>query len=216
MSTEINKVIEREDVRTRIIEGASTLFFRNGIKSVKMDDIAHELNVSKRTIYEHFTDKEQLLIECLKFIYQELRAQGKKLIRKSSRNTLDVILILYKIYFDMLKRANRNFFIDVKKYPQIIKHQQRREESNNRKFKAWMQQGIDEGLFREDAKSDILLYILKRDLELIIETTDFNTYSTDDLGKNFILFYLRCIATPKGQQIIEEFIQKSEPNNTNT
>lgn len=215
MSTEINKVIEREDVRTRIIEGASTLFFRNGIKSVKMDDIAHELNVSKRTIYEHFTDKEQLLIECLKFIYQELRAQGKKLIRKSSRNTLDVILILYKIYFDMLKRANRNFFIDVKKYPQIIKHQQRREESNNRKFKAWMQQGIDEGLFREDAKSDILLYILKRDLELIIETTDFNTYSTDDLGKNFILFYLRGIATPKGQQIIEEFIQKSEPNNTN-
>ena len=180
-----------------------------------MDDIAHELNVSKRTIYEHFTDKEQLLIECLKFIYQELRAQGKKLIRKSSRNTLDVILILYKIYFDMLKRANRNFFIDVKKYPQIIKHQQRREESNNRKFKAWMQQGIDEGLFREDAKSDILLYILKRDLELIIETTDFNTYSTDDLGKNFILFYLRGIATPKGQQIIEEFIQKSEPNNTN-
>ncbi len=215
MSTEINKVIEREDVRTRIIEGASTLFFRNGIKSVKMDDIAHELNVSKRTIYEHFTDKEQLLIECLKFIYQELRAQGKKLIRKSSRNTLDVILILYKIYFDMLKRANRNFFIDVKKYPQIIKHQQRREESNNRKFKAWMQQGIDEGLFREDAKSDILLYILKRDLELIIETTDFNTYSTDDLGKNFILFYLRGIATPKGQQIIEEFIQKSELNNTN-
>ena len=215
MSTEINKVIEREDVRTRIIEGASTLFFRNGIKSVKMDDIALELNVSKRTIYEHFTDKEQLLIECLKFIYQELRAQGKKLIRKSSRNTLDVILILYKIYFDMLKRANRNFFIDVKKYPQIIKHQQRREESNNRKFKAWMQQGIDEGLFREDAKSDILLYILKRDLELIIETTDFNTYSTDDLGKNFILFYLRGIATPKGQQIIEEFIQKSEPNNTN-
>lgn len=215
MSTEINKVIEKEDVRTRIIEGASTLFFRNGIKSVKMDDIAHELNVSKRTIYEHFTDKEQLLIECLKFIYQDLRAQGKKLIRKSSRNTLDVILILYKIYFDMLKRANRNFFIDVKKYPQIIKHQQRREESNNRKFKAWMQQGIDEGLFREDAKSDILLYILKRDLELIIETTDFNTYSTDDLGKNFILFYLRGIATPKGQQIIEEFIQKSEPNNTN-
>lgn len=205
----------KDDVRTKIIAGASKLFFDNGIKRVKMDDIASELNISKRTIYEQFSDKEQLLTECLKYIYRELRQHGRTLIKGSSRNTLDVILILYKIYFDMLKRANRNFFIDVKKYPQIIKHQQRREESNNRKFKAWMQQGIDEGLFREDAKSDILLYILKRDLELIIETTDFNTYSTDDLGKNFILFYLRGIATPKGQQIIEEFIQKSEPNNTN-
>ena len=205
----------KDDVRTKIIAGASKLFFYNGIKRVKMDDIASDLNISKRTIYEQFSDKEQLLTECLKYIYRELRHHGRTLIKGSSRNTLDVILILYKIYFDMLKRANRNFFIDVKKYPQIIKHQQRREESNNRKFKAWMQQGIDEGLFREDAKSDILLYILKRDLELIIETTDFNTYSTDDLGKNFILFYLRGIATPKGQQIIEEFLQKSESNNTN-
>ena len=117
----------KDDVRTKIIAGASKLFFYNGIKRVKMDDIASDLNISKRTIYEQFSDKEQLLTECLKYIYRELRHHGRTLIKGSSRNTLDVILILYKIYFDMLKRANRNFFIDVKKYPQIIKHQQRRE-----------------------------------------------------------------------------------------
>lgn len=205
LSTQQNN--EKEEIRTRIIERASALFFEKGIKVVKMDDIAHELAISKRTIYELFSDKEQLLTECLKHIYRILRTVGKERIRNSSQNTLDVILLLYYLYFEMIKRANKNFFIDLMKYPQILKNRERKEKSNNRKFKAWIQQGIKEGLFREDTNSDILMYILKRDLDLIVTSDEFSHISTDELGKTFILFYLRGIATIKGQEIIENFIK---------
>ena len=205
--TPLNK--EKEDIRKRIIGGASSLFFERGIKEVKMDDIARNLSVSKRTIYEQFSDKEQLLIECIKFIYREMRELAKEEIRKSSNNTLDVILILYYIHFEMIKKANKRFFIDLMKYPNIIKQREEKEKSNNRKFKAWIEQGISEGLFRTDANSDILMFILKRDLEIIVTSDEFYDLSANELGKNFILFYLRGIATMKGQEIIEKFIEET-------
>ncbi len=210
--TPLNK--EKEDIRKRIIRGASSLFFERGIKEVKMDDIARNLSVSKRTIYEQFSDKEQLLIECIKFIYREMRELAKEEIRKSSNNTLDVILILYYIHFEMIKRANKHFFIDLMKYPNIIKQREEKEKSNNRKFKAWIEQGISEGVFRADANSDILMFILKRDLEIIVTSDEFKELSSDELGKNFILFYLRGIATIKGQEIIEKFIEETNKKET--
>lgn len=200
--------ISKDNTSTRIIEGASALFFRRGIKCVKMDDIARELGVSKRTIYECFTDKEQLLSECLRYIYRRMLNEVREKIRKSSQNTLDAILILYSSHFDMLKLGHKDFFSDLQHYPSIKKERERKEISNNQKFKAWMQQGIKEGLFREDLNADVLIYILKRDLELIVNCEEFKEYSADELGKNFILFYLRGIATPKGQNIIEDFIKE--------
>ena len=205
---------EKEEVRARIIKGASALFFKEGIKVVKMDDIARHLSMSKRTIYEQFSDKEQLLIECIKFIYSEMHEIAKQEIRKSSNNTLDVILILYYIHFEMIKRANKHFFIDLMKYPNIIKQRELKEKSNNRKFKAWIEQGISEGVFRADANFDIILFILKRDLEIIVTSDEFKELSSDELGKNFILFYLRGIATVKGQEIIEKFIEETNRKET--
>lgn len=49
------------------------LFMRNGIKSVTMDNIAGQMGISKRTLYENFRDKDELLMEC--FIYQSKEAQ---------------------------------------------------------------------------------------------------------------------------------------------
>ena len=114
----------------------------------------------------------------------------------------------------MIKRANKHFFIDLMKYPNIIKQREQKEKSNNRKFKAWIEQGISEGLFRPDANSDILMYILKRDLEIIVTSEEFYDFSADELGKNFILFYLRGIATMKGQEIIEKFIEETNSKET--
>ena len=46
------------DQKERIIEQAMHMFVSQGIKSVRMDDIAQQLRVSKRTLYELFGDKE--------------------------------------------------------------------------------------------------------------------------------------------------------------
>ena len=206
------KKIENNDnstnVHQRIIDGASKLFLTKGIKCVRMDDIAHELGVSKRTIYEHFADKDQLLRTCLVHLHRYTSDKVLEHLRANSRNTLDVILTMYEVYFAIMNRVNRQFFIDLQKLPDINQNNDRRERLNLHKFRRLMRQGIEEGLFLEDINLDVLAYILHHDLKLITLEQRFENQSPEELGKAFILFYLRGIATEKGQKIIEEFIDK--------
>ena len=140
---------------------------------------------------------------------------GKEIIRNSS-HVLEIILKLYNLHFKLLKRVNSKFFSELNKYPEICKEKQAKEKRNTKKFCAWMEMGRQQGLFREDADFNILTFILKRDLTTIIEVkmqkghTELSDYTPDELGRKLILFYLRGISTPKGQEIIEEYLKRNE------
>ena len=205
----------KEEIRKLIIDTALKEFKEKGIKDVKMDDIAACLSMSKRTIYELFNDKEQLLHEVLKLQNERMSENGREVIRNSS-HILEIILKLYNLHFELLKKVNNKFFAELNKYPEICREMQAKEAKNAKKFTAWMEMGRQQGLFREDADFNILTFIIKRDLTTILEVkmqtghTELNKYTTDELGRKLILFYLRGISTPKGQNIIEEYLKKNE------
>ena len=206
---------EKKEIYSLIVEAAHTLFIEHGIKDVKMDDIAAKLSISKRTIYELFKDKEALLLEVLKYQNEKMYENGREIIRNSS-HILEIILKLYNLHFKLLKKVNSKFFSELNKYPEICKEKQNKEKQNAKKFCAWMEVGRQQGLFREDADFNIFTFILKRDLTTILEVkmqtghTELSNYTPDELGRKLILFYLRGISTPKGQQIIEEYLKRNE------
>ena len=205
----------KKEIYGSIVETAHRLFIERGIKDVKMDDIAAELSISKRTIYELFNDKEELLMEVLRFQNEKMCENGREIIRNSS-HILEIILKLYNLHFELLKKVNNKFFAELGKYPKICQERQNKDAQNAKKFSAWMEVGRQQGLFREDADFEILTFILKRDLTTILEVkmqkghTELNKYTPDELGRKLILFYLRGISTPKGQNIIEEYLKKNE------
>lgn len=205
----------KEEVYRIIVEKALEMFAERGIKDVKMDDIAQALSISKRTIYELFADKEQLLLETLKLHNKRTRNDAKAKIREA-KHVLDIILGLYSLYFRGLKKINIRFFKDLERYPDILKMHNEKNHKNDQKFIAWMEVGRTQGLFREDANFEILLFILRRDLQTIFtanmkdEKNELSRYTPDELGRTLILFYLRGISTIKGQEIIEEYLNKNE------
>ena len=205
----------KKEIQHLIVETAHKLFIERGIKDVKMDDIAAELSISKRTIYELFNDKEQLLHEVLNFQHEKMRERGKEIIRNSS-HILEIILKLFNLHFKLLKRVNNKFFSELDKYPEICKEKQNKEKQNIKKFTAWMEMGRQQGLFREDADFEILTFVLKRYLTTILEVklqtghTELSKYTLDELGRKLILLYLRGISTPRGQEIIEEYLNRNE------
>ena len=206
----------KEDIRNHIVETALELFVTKGIKEVKMDDIASLLSVSKRTIYELFTDKEQLVLEAVKLQHEKMREEAKTIIR-NTEGILGIILALYSLYFNKLKNINKKFFLELEKYPNIYRRNKDREAKNNKKFVAWMEMGRKQGLFREDANFEILSFILQRNLKTIFrvnmqndDNNELSKYTTEELGRSLILFYLRGISTAKGQEIIEEHIKRNE------
>ncbi len=198
-----------------ITEKALELFTQKGIKDVKMDDIASILSMSKRTIYEQFADKEQLLLEALKLHNKRMRDKTREKIRKA-KHVLDIVLTMYTMYFDSIKSVNIKFFKELERYPNICKRNTERDQKNDKKFLAWMEMGRRQGFFREDANFEILLYILRRDLQAIFtanmkdEKNELSKYTPDELGRTLILFYLRGISTPRGQEIIEEYMKNNK------
>lgn len=205
----------KEEVHILITEKALELFTQKGIKDVKMDDIASVLSMSKRTIYEQFADKEQLLLEALKLHNKRMRDKTREKIRKA-KHVLDIVLTMYTMYFESLKSVNIKFFKELERYPNICKRNTERDQKNDKKFLAWMEMGRRQGFFREDANFEILLYILRRDLQAIFtanmkdEKNELSKYTPDELGRTLILFYLRGISTPRGQEIIEDYMKNNK------
>lgn len=204
----------KENVRELILKTALEQFTKRGIKDVKMDDIASILSISKRTIYELYNDKEQLLLEALKLHNEIILSEGKQIVRNAS-HTLEIILKLYDKYVDIISSINRKFFADLKKYPDICKSKKHNEEQNDKKFLAWIEMGRKQGLFREDANLEIFSYILRKNLETIFtvnmnaEENELGKFSPHELGRTLIIFYLRGISTPKGQEIIETYLKEN-------
>ena len=205
----------KKEIQNSIIQAAHRMFIERGIKDVKMDDIAAELSISKRTIYELFNDKEQLLRKVLMYQNEMMHERGIEIVRNSS-HILEIILKLYNLHFELLKMVNNKFFAELDKYPEICKHKKNEENKNMKKFVAWMELGRKQGLFRQDADFEILVFIIKRDLMTILEVkmqtghTELKKFTPEELGRKLILFYLRGISTPKGQEIIEEYLKRNE------
>src|ERR1700733_9047928 len=89
----------------RIIEGGGELFLQAGIKSVTMDDIAKHLGMSKKTIYQFFKDKNELVIALIKQRLQKDEDEMTEMINKSG-NVIEGMILMMKCSEEIFSRAN--------------------------------------------------------------------------------------------------------------
>ena len=173
-------------LKERVVAKASMLFMRNGIKSVTMDNIAGQMGISKRTLYENFRDKDELLMEC--FIYQSKEAQKEfEKIAVTCANSMELLLRIFFYTWRKLRNTNRNFYSDM------------------------MEQGKREGLIRPDLKIEIVLMLLGAQFEMLKNSEEFDTsrYSFIEIFETIFINFIRGIATTKGVAFIEEFISQN-------
>ena len=101
-----------------IIAGCLSLFFKYGIKSISVDDITHNLGISKKTFYQFFNNKEDVIKVISKdFINQNL-LKNREIIEDNT-NVIEKILKIYKHLLEEFHTCNPRFLYDIKKYPQI-------------------------------------------------------------------------------------------------
>jgi len=88
-----------EDIKEKILSKSHEMFRMYGIKSVSMDDIAHQLSISKKTLYQHFSSKEELLTDATNKIIEQLFNK----FRVVSDSNEAALVKLSLIYFYILK-----------------------------------------------------------------------------------------------------------------
>ena len=213
MSAKVVKdVNERtEVVKRKVVECASTMFEARGIKDVKIDEIASVLSMSKRTIYELFADKESLLIACMDY-HHRIKNKGVEQILKSADNVLEVILLIYAHSIQELHKTNLKFFQDVKQYPKAAAYIAQHNKKDLIEAVSFFRQGVNQGIFRSDINFEIFVEIFHNQLNSLLHEGVGGKFSFFDVYEFVMFTFLRGVSTPKGQDIIEDFIVNFKKN----
>ena len=103
------------EIREKIIVGAGKLFTEKGIRMVTMDLIAQNLGISKRTIYENFKDKDELLSDFLLYAFEEHRKKAEEIL-SVSENVIEAMFNWGLFNHNEMNKINPLFFEDLKKY----------------------------------------------------------------------------------------------------
>ena len=181
----------------------SELFHRYGIKSVTMDDVARELSISKKTLYEQYADKSGLVRAVIE---HEFSCQKKKfdLEELHPENALEEVFLIFRHYTQMIKEQYPSFEFDLRKYyPEIytdLKTGRRKRMMQNSLRN--IVRGKDEGLYRSD------INILR--VECLIENDLFSNEElfSHEFALEMFLYHLHGIVSEKGSKFLEQHIHE--------
>jgi len=192
----------------RILKGGGELFLQAGIKSVTMDDIAKHLGMSKKTIYQFFKDKDELVTALIKQRLQEDEDEMTEILNKSG-NVIEGMINMMKCSEEIFARANPILIHDLQKYhPEAWKHFQGfKSEVIVRTMEGLLNKGIEQGYIRPDIDAKVLARMRVMQVEMgfnpaIFPATEFNLWKVQ---RQLLEHFNYGICTIKGYKLLNEY-----------
>ena len=196
------------ELRNRILKAAMTEFLHKGVKSVKMDDIANTLAISKRTLYEIYSNKEELLLEAVRIHEQEFNDHMLQYSLDKNHNVMDIIIEFYKKKLLSIADVSPLFLVELRKYKQVVEYLERMNAERHNNALLFFHRGVKEGFFRSDLNFDIILKTSSASVNYAMETQMYKNYSITAIMHNTIFLYLRGICTTKGIKELDAAIEQ--------
>jgi AcrR family transcriptional regulator len=198
----MDKSCDKPELRERIVSAATVLFQQHGIKQVRMDDVASELGISKKTLYGAFADKEAILLEVVKQTSASLCA-GIRDILACSANVLEQIFLLYKRIIEYARKINPLFFTELIRYAEVEAYFDHMHAEHACYVKDWLMQGVKQGLLRDDIDYDVFLQQNGFQIDKLLTNPSVRRYPAEVIYSSVVLVLLRGMATEKGLEIIK-------------
>lgn len=196
--------VYRQTLSKQIIKTATADFLSKGIKAVKMDDIANELSISKRTLYEVFANKEDLLLECVKNLYAEYQKHMDNFINEDT-SVIAIIMETYRYQMEQINNISPAYYYELPKYRIVTKWRDEEHERNEWKAMKFYKQGVKEGYFRDDVDFELIGKVCGTSVKFIMESEFLKHYSIKHIFQNVILLYVRGFCTLKGVKALDEY-----------
>ncbi|HET8964491.1 MAG TPA: TetR/AcrR family transcriptional regulator [Chitinophagales bacterium] len=191
----------------KILERCERLFMRYGAKSVTMDDVARELAISKKTLYQYFSSKDELVHKVTIFHFQH-HEEVVNTICATSQDAISEMLQVTEWITQHLRDLNPSLIYDLSKY--YPKSWQLFLDHRNTHVYNWMIENIRKGreqeLYRDDFDESIIASIYISRLEMLVDPQVFNPeiYPLNHLMPQYIQYHIRGITTPKGIKKLEK------------
>jgi AcrR family transcriptional regulator len=158
MARRIQNRLPRESPRRRILKAARSHFLSHGFRRVTMDDLAAELQISKKTLYAHFPGKEALLEAVMQDKYRSIDASLSQVPRPRQAGFAPALLDLVARVQRELKELGPPFLRDMRTAPEIFKRLERRRARLIREhFGRLFREGQRAGDVRTDMPLDLMI-----------------------------------------------------------
>jgi len=192
----------------RIIQGGEDLFLTAGIKSVTMDDIAKHLGISKKTIYQYFKDKNELVVALTKKKLQDDEDQLCA-IMSTSGDVIEEMINMMKCSEEIFSKINPIVIHDMQKYhPDAWKEFQNfKADVLIRTLEELLNKGIKQGYIRPDIDVKIMARMRVTQVEMGFNTTLFplSEFSPWKVQYQFLEHFNYGICTLKGYKLLDKY-----------
>jgi AcrR family transcriptional regulator len=192
----------KKSLKGRILEAAMKAFAQRGVKAVKMDDIAQMLSISKRTLYEIYKDKEELLYQGVVQYDQNNRQYLAAFVEQAS-SVMDIIIEFYQRRVVSVGTVNPLFYEEIQKYPKVVEYLNKEREHAYDQFLGFLQRGVREGYFREDVDYELVTQLFNAINTYVMNQHLLSCYPIQQVFANMLLIPLRGFCTKQGLQVIE-------------
>ena len=200
--------------REKVIEQAAMMFAEQGIKSIRMDDIAHALAMSKRTLYEMFEDKEELLYLSITYMRRRRMAAVEARLKENGDSLAELFesFDLMTVNRELHRRISNNL---QKFYPRVFERVKREaEEENGRALYLLINHYVECGLIMPTVDVRLSVTILYYTITTLITSVDNKSFSNnvtlEDALQYTIVNFFRGIATIKGVKQIDDYLDSKQ------
>jgi AcrR family transcriptional regulator len=179
-----------DDKKMEFIGKALEVYMRYGIKSVTMDEMARQVGVSKKTIYQYVTDKNDLVEQCIQCA-QMMDIEMIKIIITQNDNAIDEVLAISKYVGEEINKIHPSIFFDLAKYHPSAMNMMKchKDDFIRDTVKQNLERGIKQGLYRENMNVDIIskVYLTTMDHVLVGDIFDTIKITPDQVRNEQVL-----------------------------
>jgi AcrR family transcriptional regulator len=210
--------MEDQDVKEKILKGAAGLFTRYGIRSISMDDIARHLSVSKKTLYQHFADKDEL-VTMVTQSHLETNRKVYEAITEHSENSIDELAKIGSMLRRHIEDQNPQLLFDIQKFHPKAWNVWVDYKSNFIKSSIVrnIERGINDGHFRPEANAEILAMLRLASIQICHDEQVFESdkFSLADVQSQVFEHFVHGLCTEKGRKLYLKYKEHyKQPINT--
>jgi TetR/AcrR family transcriptional regulator, cholesterol catabolism regulator len=204
-----------KDMRERISSKAHGLVMKYGIRSVSMDDIANALGISKKTIYQYFADKDELVDAIVETVVNDNQQRCIQH-RSTAQNAVEEIFKAKQLLREMFTDMNPSVLYDLQKYhpkafARFLRH---KNDFLYSMIKTNLERGLAEELYRTEMNIDIITRFRLESMLMVFNPDFFSKhkYSLLEAEEQLLEHFLFGIVSLKGYKLVLKYKQVSEKN----
>jgi AcrR family transcriptional regulator len=207
-----------EEIQTydKILEGAEALFMKYGIRSVTMDDIARHLAVSKKTLYQHFADKDELVYKMSEKFLDRAFNQYDEISRSSKNSIEELSKISVCMKLDM-ENMNPSMLFDLQKYHTKAWNlwSEHKGKVISESVMRNIRKGIEDGYFRAEVNPEIMALIRVALIESAFNGDVFprERFSLIDVQLQLFELFVHGLCTEKGKKLFQKYKENTQITN---